>query len=458
MYLKKISHRIALSFLIFFIPLYFIVFFTFMFLAEKHLTKRDHDIIENQLQIYQDLYEKEGLESLKSNILNPKLHHQSSQFLIRIFEQNQNTIFLHFPYNIKQSEKINLEKKLIQKSALWSYVASELGDADFIELKTVNLDSKLKIQIGSSTDERDLLLEKFIEIFLLILIPLIIFSIIGALTISKKILKPIEKLTQSILEIKNGQLSNRAPLPEFKDELYDLTLIFNEFIQQIEDLMRTMKETIDNIAHDLRTPLTRSRMLSEIALQKNELNELRSAAEENIENSDHVLKLIKTILEVARLDSKTLTLHKESFSVLKCMEEVFDLYDLVAEENEINLKLEYDKDLEISADRSLFKQSIANLIDNSLKYSPPQSTVICRFFKEESFCVISLKDEGIGISKVDQSRMWERLYRADRSRHMPGFGLGLSMVKVFVDSHKGSAVVKSDINKGSEFILRIPLY
>ncbi len=456
---KKISYRLAFAFLIFFIPSYVIIFGAFDFLASRHLQKKDRDQIENQLQVYQDLFEKDGIEGLKKIIKNPRLHSQSMPFLIHIADQENQMIYLHMPEDRDRFAPEYIKNKIAERGASikekWFYIASPDGDDDALEVRSANLPNGFRLLVGSSTDERDDLLESFRKIFIAILTPLILISIFGAVIISQKMLKPLLNLTDSIKEIKRGKLSSRAELPATQDELYDLTAIFNDMIHQVEDLVRAMKETLDNVAHDLKTPLTRNRMASEMALEKNSVQDLKIAAEENIENTDGMLKIIQTILEVARLNSNTLRLNKEKFSVKKLFDEIVDLYQFVAEEKKIRMDLEL-VDFVMVADRSMMKQAVANLIDNAIKYSKPNSRIKLRCVSTTSLVKIAVIDKGIGISEDDIPRIWERLYRADRSRHEPGLGLGLSMVKIFVDSHGGSVSVQSQLDEGSEFFMFLP--
>lgn len=456
---KKVSYRLTFAILLFFIPTYIFIFFAFDILATRHLENRDHEQIESHLQTYQDTFEKEGVDGVKKIIANPRLHNQSQRFLVQIADENNKTVFMHLP---EETDKITLnytQDKLSQFTNLndkgWSFIASEDGDEDAIEVQSVLLTNNYHLRVGASTDARDDLLLNFRRFFIAILVPLVFLTFFGALLISRKMLSPLKSLSKSIEQIKSGQLSTRTPLPKSKDELYELSLVFNSMIHQIEDLVRAIKETLDNVAHDLKTPLTRTRMASELALQKNIHLDLKIAAEENIENTDSMLKIVQTIMEVARLDSKTLVLNKESFGTKKIFDEIVDLYFFVAEEKKIALHLNVT-DLQIYADRLMFKQALANLLDNAIKYSNYSTQILLSFLATDTHYFISVKDSGIGISSDDLPRIWERLFRADRSRHQPGLGLGLSMVKIFADSHLGKIEVKSQIGVGSEFCLTIP--
>ena len=456
---KKVSYKLTFAILLFFIPTYVLIFFAFDILATHHLERRDREQIESHLQTYQDSFEKLGIDGLKKLISNPRLHNQAQRFLVQITDEKNKTLYIHLP---EETDKITLsyaQDKLLhftnKNDMGWSFIASEDGDEDAIEVQSVLLANNYHLRVGASTDLRDDLLLNFRKFFIAILVPLVFITFLGALIISRRMLAPLKTLSKSIQQIKEGKLSTRTPLPKTKDELYELSSVFNSMIDQIEDLVRAIKGTLDNVAHDLKTPLTRTRMASELALQKNILYELKIAAEENIENTDSMLKMVQTIMEVARLDSNTLILKKENFNIKKLFDEIADLYFFVADEKKIIITLDV-QDFNIYADRLLLKQALANLLDNAIKYSNNSTQIVMSCTDAEKEILFSVKDSGIGISEADIPRVWERLFRADRSRHQPGLGLGLSMVKIFVDSHQGKADINSEVGIGSEFCLRIP--
>jgi signal transduction histidine kinase len=286
------------------------------------------------------------------------------------------------------------------------------------------------------------------------LFPVLLICSWGAILIAQKMLLPIKNITASIGEVSAGKLSSRVPEPIIHDELYELSIIYNQMGNHIEKLIQTLNETVDNIAHDLKTPISRSRIAAELALKSGTLEDLKYAAENNIEGCDSILSMIHAILLMARYDAKTLTLNKIEFKTREMIDEIVNLYRFVAEEKNIKVNIESDESL-IFADRSIMKQCLANLIDNAIKYSPINTTVTIKSYSDHFKHIIIVKDQGIGISTDDSQKIWERLYRAEKSRNENGMGLGLSLVKTFVSAHEGKISVKSELGVGSEFTIEI---
>lgn len=468
MFLKKIkvhfgglSYRLAMTYLLFFIPCYLITFGVFYVWTSDFLENRDRDLIESRINQYQEIVDKEGVAGLQGIYADSKMHVGAAKYLLQLCDLQGNVLFFHMSEGLEQ-EFVDIEKQLEQgtnsEHGSWFFVESTDHDEDAIEVKSVIINHKWRLNVGASTEDRDELLEKFQAMFLTILMPLLISSFLLSIFLAKKFLRPINNLSSLIKEVKGGGLSKRALLPESKDELYELTLAFNDMLTQIEYLIEAMKDTLDNVAHDLKTPLARARLASEMALQSNSEEQLKLAAEESVENLDIILKMIQTIMTMSGLNSKTFSLKKEKFPAIRAIEDVVDLYFFVAEEKQIAIKIDCSKDLEVYADQMMIRQALANLLDNAIKYSPEKTEINIAAFKEGNMVHFRLNDQGPGIAPEDIPRIWERLYRGDKSRHEQGFGLGLSLVKIFIESNGGEVFVESTQGRGAHFEFTTPAF
>lgn len=467
MFLKKvksqfnqISYRLGITYLCFFIPCYLITFGIFYAWTADFLEGRDHDLIEARISQYQEIIEKEGVEALQRIYSDNKMRSSAARYLLQVTDPYGRELFFHMSEELEQ-EFFNVQGQLRVSQGLktgkWFNLASIRDDDDAIEVKTVVLNNKLRLNVGASTDNRDELLEKFQVIFLTIFIPLLVSSILLSIFIAQKFLSPINNLSTLIKEIKNGNLSPRAKLPKFEDELYELTRTFNEMLDQLEFLIDAMKDTLNNVAHDLRTPIARARLAAEMALKSGSPERFKIAAEESVENLDSILKMIQTIMTMSELHTKTLSLNKEKFPIYKVVDEISELYLFVAEEKNISITSQCPAEIMVFAERLMVRQALANLLDNAIKYSPANTEVSITCFQEGHQVSLLIKDQGQGISIADIPRIWERLYRGDKSRHEKGFGLGLSLVKIFIESNGGEVSVESTEGRGSVFKITLPI-
>jgi len=312
------------------------------------------------------------------------------------------------------------------------------------------------IQVGRSSHVRDDLLAHFRDRAVEVAAALVVAAVLGALLIAYVALAPVRSLeatTQAILDTR--RFDARVATRGTRDPLDQLGARINEMLGQIQTLLAGMRGALDNVAHDLRTPLTRFRNVAEQALTDTDPARARDGLAHALEEADRVGATLTALIDVSEAEAGTMRLTVERVRAAAIAAEAISLYADEAEERGIVIESGIDSALEVSADRTRLRQVLANLIENAVKYTGDGGRVTVAAHQDGD-TVITVSDTGIGIAPHDLPLVWERLYRADVSRSARGLGLGLSLVKAIVEAHRGRVWVESTFGHGSTFSVAFP--
>lgn len=322
-----------------------------------------------------------------------------------------------------------------------------------------------KLIVGRDIEDQRAFADHIGRVFLLAFSALSLAGLIGGLAFSLFVLKRLEAINAASRSIMKGNLSRRIPLTGKGDELDELAGNLNAMLERIEQLMLSLREVSDNIAHDLKTPLNRLRNRAEAALRDARGGvAYREGLEHTIEEADDLIKTFNALLLIARLEAGALEESAERFDLGFLVGDVAELYEPVAEEKGLVLKVEAANGPIVAANRQLIGQAVANLIDNAIKYSasvagPDRSqadrVIVARVALSREGVEISVSDRGPGVAAADRERVLRRFVRLEESRTQPGTGLGLSLVTAVVRLHGGSVRLE-DNAPGLRVVLVLP--
>jgi len=301
-------------------------------------------------------------------------------------------------------------------------------------------------------------LSYFRKLYLISLLPVVLIAYLGGLFAADRALNPIRQLINTMNTIiVDVKVNVRVPENKTDNLYHELNTVFNTLLEKIETLMNGIRNSLDNLAHDLRTPMTRLRITAEAAIRsKQGEQKLRESLIDCVDESERILLILNTILDVSEAENGAMELNPEQLDLPPLIEDIAEMYRYAAEEKNISVHTSCSEELNLLADRHRFRQVLANLLDNAIKYTPPGGRVNIVAENLEQNVRITVRDTGMGINDHELNYIWEHLYRGDKSRSKRGVGLGLSLVKAIVGAHAGYVEVHSKPGTGSSFSVYIP--
>lgn len=432
-----------------------LLFTLIYFLLRAAIDRTDRDPLEARMREAASVYYNGGLPALRE--WEPRLNNaRLRRFFVRLTDTNGTVLFLAVPEGWSEFDRALLENRVPARDGQW---IRRPRDAELdLTIASQRLADRTLLQVGRMSDSLAQILANVRHVFLTVIPPVILIGFVGGALLANRLSRPISGIITAASEIiGTGRMSVRVPARASNDELQDLVILFNRMLEHNERLFYALRESLDNVAHDLRTPLARLRASLDESLRQRPLDRAaRETMADALEESERVETIINTLMDVTLAESGLMKLQLAEVDLRTLVDDVVDLYEDAAHAKNVTLRNTFEALAYAKIDAARIRQVFANLLDNAIKYTPPGGEVSIFGLRQNGVIEIRFSDTGLGISSADLPRIWERLYRGDKSRSEPGLGLGLTLVKAIVGAHHGRVEATSRAGIGSEFTVCLP--
>jgi len=311
-----------------------------------------------------------------------------------------------------------------------------------IRAQTLRLKDGLHLLVGRTTQALDTTEQLIFDALILGGLFTAILSLLVGSFVGRRVFDRLEAINQTSQQIMAGDFSQRISLTDRDDEFDHLAMNLNQMLDRIEALMTSFRQVSDNIAHDMRTPLSRLHLrLAELLSVESKDEPQQQAIAQAILDVEEMLAMFNALLRIARIESGQAIAKFNRLNLTQLVKDVAELYEPLISDKSQTLNLNVTQAYWIDGDRDLLFQLLINLLDNAMKYSPEGGSICIRVEKQKQApdqVVVTLSDTGIGISASQREQVFQRFYRTDQSRHTPGTGLGLSLVKAIAEIHEAT--------------------
>ena len=444
--------RLALLYAVIFSTSTLLLFYFFYIFTATYMTEQMDSTIQAEIQGLAERYDQEGLQGL-TELIAERINRQQA---------TGNSIYLLSTFTL-QPLVGNLDRWPKNASINNDWIEFELeinkqtNETHLARAKIFILPGKYGLLVGRDIHQLVEAKRRIVQALIWGLAIMVLLAFIGGLLLSRSTVRKIERINQTAQAIMSGDLSRRVPDTGRNDDFDQLAGNLNQMFDRIQMLMEDIKRVSDNIAHDLRTPLARLRQhLEEARLGEDLSSKAGASLEQSIKEADSLLTTFNALLRIARIESRQIKAGFCQVDFHTLLADIVEFYEPLSEEKHQNLKTNLDTNILSLGDRDLLFQAFANVIENSIKYTPDHGTISVSLTCPGNQLVIAIADNGPGIPASEREKVFRRFYRLDQSRGSSGNGLGLSMVQAVVGMHNGTITLE-DNTPGLRTGIKLPL-
>jgi heavy metal sensor kinase len=461
--INRLRHALAFRLTLWYAALFVfsatVVFVLFYLLITSMIRQRTDDNLLNQYNEFAAVYRLQGIGMLQRAASLQAQTVGEKKMFFRLFYPS-GVVFS--ASNMTYWRDIGIDRWVVESVLSINthrFVTEKMpGGKYHVRVIYARIGSAVILQMGYSMADEERLLLVFKQLFFITMSGLLVLAMMGGWFMARRALSGVAMVTRAAQQISEQDLTARVPVRHRHNEIDLLAITFNQMLDRVQNLITGIRQMSDNIAHDLRSPITRIRGLAEVTLTGNPSGEdyqLMTAS--TIEECDRLLDMINTMLTISRTEAGVNPLERLPVDLAVLAKDACELFLPLAEDKSLTIEQQLEHHASVDGDQRMLQRMIANLIDNAIKYNLEGGRVIVSLTPgTDGMVCLTISDTGIGISDEDQSKIFDRFFRGDQSRTQSGAGLGLSLAQAVARAHGGWIQVSSTLQRGSSFCVILP--
>ena len=425
----------------------------FYWIVVRHAFAEDNVVLADKVDGLQTSFEQRGGLAAVAAEIDAAGSRQRAPFMVRVLDSAGATI------GQTTGMETLLPANIFPPVASRETAASEHRvDGKLFALTTRHAHAggqQFTIQVAQDRSSDEQVERKFGILVLVVLSGSILASILIAIPVTRRGLRPLEEMKRSLERIGPTHLNERVAPANWPGELQPLAIAFDEMLKRLDDSFTRLSQFSADLAHELRTPIANMLGEAQVALSRDRsAAEYRETIESTIGECERLSGIVDNLLFVARADAATEPVERIRFDARAAVEKIAAFYETIAEDRHVAINCSGQG--QISADPALFERAVGNLVDNALRFTPENGSIQIALAERTNDFEVAVSDNGSGVAPEHLPRVFDRFYRAEPSRGSDGAGLGLALVKSIVDLHGGTARIQSEVGRGTTVSITFP--